>query len=105
MNSKTRLSERRDFGRRKAALEGVIWVPCRGKVPCLVSNVSIMGALLQLDPRIWLPAKFRLVVADKIDVDCTLAHRTVTAAGVNFLTPIAQLPANCRRTTAAKTQV
>jgi hypothetical protein len=88
--------ERREFGRRKVALEGIIWVPCRGKVPCLVSNISIMGALVELDPRVWLPAKFRLVVGDKIDVDCTLAHRTSLAAGVNFLKPIAEIPVGCR---------
>lgn len=84
--------ERRDFGRRKIALEGIIWVPARAKVPCLVSNISVMGALVELDPRVWLPAKFRLVVAGKIDVECTLAHRTALAAGVTFLTPIAEIP-------------
>ncbi len=96
MIDKTKPPDRREFGRRKVALEGLIWVPCRGKIPCLVSNISIMGALLELDPHTWLPAKFRLVVGDKFDVDCTLAHRTAITAGVNFVAPIAQIPVGCR---------
>lgn len=85
------LAERRQFGRRKVAFEGVIWVPCRPKISCLVSNISTMGALVELNPHVWLPAKFRLVVAGKFDVDCQLAHRTATTAGVTFLTAIADI--------------
>ena len=96
MPNRAQLPERREFGRRKVALPGTIWVPCRPKIPCLVSNISIMGALVEVDPRTWLPAKFRLVVAGKFDVDCILAHRTALAAGVTFLTPITEIPVGCR---------
>ncbi len=83
--------ERRQFGRRIVALEGVIWVPCRAEVRCLVSNISTKGALLELNPHTWLPAKFRLVVTGRLDVDCQLIHRTAITAGVNFLTPITDI--------------
>ena len=85
------LPERRQFGRRKVAFEGVIWVPCRPKISCLVSNISTMGALVELNPHTWLPSKFRLVVVGKFDADCQLAHRTAITAGVAFLTPIADI--------------
>ncbi len=75
----------RQFGRRRALIHAFV-VNDRGiRITCLVRNISVGGALLEVeDPRL-VANEFRLVVeADGFEADCSVRHRTPHGVGVFF---------------------
>ncbi len=83
-----RQPDRRQFGRRQTTAYGWIHVEGRPRVPCAIANISIGGALLQVDKPSWLPFRFRLVVESLgIDSMCEVRHQRDNAVGISFLKP------------------
>lgn len=82
-------ADRRQFGRRTTNLHGWISVPGRPRVPCLVANISIGGALLKLQRPQWLSFNFKLTIeATRFVTWCEVRHQTADAVGVRFLSAI-----------------
>ena len=82
-------AERRQFGRRKTYVHGIVSARGRPAVPCIMRDVSEGGALLEVPHPRWFPARFRLVVeATGFETECEIVHRTDTAIGVRFMTPV-----------------
>jgi PilZ domain len=80
--------ERRQFGRRKTSIHGLISARGRPDVPCVMRDVSDGGALLEVPHPQWCPSRFRLVIeANGFETECEIVHRTATAVGVRFMTP------------------
>jgi hypothetical protein len=78
-------SERRQFGRRRAQLRGIIHVAGRPPLPCVIQNISDSGALLVCDNATWLPFRFRLTIeSERLEADCEVRHQTGNATGVFF---------------------
>jgi hypothetical protein len=78
--------DRRQFGRRTTFLHAWIRIPGRPPLPCIVRNLSVKGALLELDVPDWLPYEFRLRIdASGFDVDCELRHKGKNGCGVMFV--------------------
>lgn len=77
--------EYRKFGRRRALIHGFV-VSQRGlRLPCLVRNISIGGALLEVEDPHMLPQRITLLVeVDDFEADCDIRHKTSHAVGVNF---------------------
>jgi hypothetical protein len=81
------MHDRRQFGRRSVCLHGWICVEGRPRIPCLVSDLSIVGARLDLDVPAWLPFRFRLVIdASRFAADCEIRHQRSGHLGVAFVT-------------------
>lgn len=79
-------AEKRQFGRRPANIRAWIRVSGRPPVPCVLSNVSEGGALLNLDRDFWLPYSFRLTSEDKtIDRIVEVRHQQPRRIGVEFV--------------------
>lgn len=52
---------------------------------CIVRDVSLGGALLEVAHAEKLPVRFKLVIsADRFEADCDVRHRTANGAGVMF---------------------
>lgn len=81
-------SDRREFGRRAVFLHGWICVEGRPRLPCLIRDISVAGARLDLnDPVSWLPYRFRLVVdVSRFAADCEIKHHRGRTLGVSFVT-------------------
>lgn len=78
--------ERRQFGRRQTALHAWIRIPGRPPLACVVRNISVNGALLELDVPEWMPYAFQLVIdSGRFEVDCELRHKGTSACGVMFV--------------------
>ena len=77
--------ERRQFGRRDTRLEGWIEPVGRPRICCFVTNLSEVGALLELMDDLFLPYRFHLVVpARGIRSDCEIRHTSHRSVGVRF---------------------
>lgn len=78
--------ERRQFGRRKVAIHGWVIVEGRPRVPCVVRNISIEGALLEFDTPSWLPYYFKLIIeVSQFETECELRHQAPRSVGVRFV--------------------
>ena len=78
--------EKRQFGRRTTSLHAWIIVPGRPKLPCIVRNISVGGALLELDLPSWLPYNFRLLIdTSNFASDCEIRHHGPRSVGVRFI--------------------
>lgn len=78
--------ERRQFGRRTTSLHAWIRIPGRPQIACHVRNLSVGGALIDLDVPDWLPYRFRLVIeATRFETDCETRHRGERSIGVMFI--------------------
>ena len=84
MDERTQAGERRQFGRRKVAAEGMIELPLRPLLPCRVVDISPVGAQLEVDGLAWLPSKFRLITG-RARYECAVRHRDGSIVGVVFL--------------------
>lgn len=78
--------ERREFGRRNTALEGVVKVPLRAPLPCRLVNMSPKGAMLDVPMYEHIPSKFRLIIGN-YETECEVKHREKARIGVHFATP------------------
>ncbi len=77
--------DRRQFGRRRTAIHAMIVNDKGHRSACIVRNISIGGALLEIDNPALLPAYFTLQVeADGFAADCEIRHRTEHGVGVFF---------------------
>lgn len=78
--------EQRQFGRRQTNLHAWISVPGRPKLPCIVRNISLGGALLELDMPAWLPFNFQLTIeSTRFVALCEVRHSSGRQAGVRFM--------------------
>lgn len=78
--------ERRQFGRRETFIHGMLLVPGRPAVACVVRNVSERGALLEVELKWTLPYRVRLVVeAKRLDIYCEVRHHGAHGIGVEFI--------------------
>jgi len=85
------VTERRQFGRRPVQWQGEVILPCRAALACTIKNTSRMGALIELDAYVWVPARFHLVIEGRFETACTVQHRTSGCVGVKFDTPMPDL--------------
>jgi hypothetical protein len=81
-------AEKREFGRRQTQLHAWISIPGRPKLACMVSNLSVAGALLTFDkPPAGLPFCFKLTIeATKFETACEIRHNRSSGVGVEFVT-------------------
>jgi hypothetical protein len=71
------------FGRRELIYDGVVHIPGRGPIPCLVRDLKAKGAriLAQFTP----PPSFRLTVeATSLDAHCQVVARSAEGVEVAF---------------------
>ena len=53
---------------------------------CIVRNLSVTGALLELEVPDWMPYRFRLVIeSTRFDVNCETRHKGPHSVGVMFV--------------------
>lgn len=77
--------ERRQFGRRTTCLHAWIRIPGRPPLACIVRNLSVQGAFLELPMPEWLPYTFQLRIdASRFVADCELRHKGARGCGVMF---------------------
>jgi hypothetical protein len=77
--------ERRARARVSVDLQAIIKVGGFAGLPCMVRNVSPMGALIVFDRPTIFPSTFRLIVPEKwFEAECEVRHRSPTRAGVVF---------------------
>lgn len=89
--SKLNGPEQRQFGRRQTHMHAWISVPGRPKLPCIVRNISLGGALLELDRPSWLPFNFQLTIeAAKYVTWCEVRHHSASHVGVRFMSAVEQ---------------
>lgn len=79
--------EKRQFGRRQTHLHAWVSVPGRPRIPCLVKDISIGGALLAFDKvPSCLPFCFRLTIeSTRFESACEIRHTRSNAVGVEFV--------------------
>ena len=79
-------SERRQFGRRSAALHAEALIPGRPRTMCLIRDISRGGALLEFKEQIVPPYRFNLRIAGKInEILCEIRHQGRHGIGVRFI--------------------
>ena len=89
MNKPANPADRRQFGRRQTNLHGWISVQGRPRLPCVVKDISIGGALLALETPSWLPYNFQLTIdATRFVSWCEVRHCRDNSIGVRFLAAV-----------------
>ncbi|MEQ1611321.1 MAG: hypothetical protein ABL904_01100 [Hyphomicrobiaceae bacterium] len=84
--------ERRQIVRCNADLPANIEMICRPDAACTVTDISLSGAMLKIDRRIYLTGRFLLAIDGGPEIDCLLKHRLGDRAGVAFVVPLEALP-------------
>jgi hypothetical protein len=78
--------EKRQFGRRNTFLNGLIVVPGQAARPCIVRDLSVRGARLELPRSCDLPFSFRLVIeASQFSQVCEIRREINGIVGVEFV--------------------
>ena len=96
-------ADRRQFGRRKTNLHAWIEVQGRPRLPCVVKDISIGGALLALDKPQWLPYNFKLhIEATRFVSWCEVRHQSPGAVGVRFLSAVEAASIDSRSATESR---
>ena len=86
-------AERRQFGRRNTICHAMACARGRPSSPCVVRDVSLGGAKVELELSASLPNRFRLIVsAWQFEADCEVVHRSDNSVGVRFLACIGEPP-------------
>jgi hypothetical protein len=86
-------AERRQFGRRNTICHAMACARGRPSSPCVVRDVSLGGAKVELELSASLPNRFRLIVsAWQFEADCEVVHRTDESVGVRFLNFTGEAP-------------
>lgn len=100
MSKPAQPSDRRQFGRRQTNLHAWISVPGRPRLPCLVKDISVGGALLEFDKPSWLPFTFQLTIeATRFTTWCEIRHQGPSQVGVRFMQSVAAANVDPRSTT------
>lgn len=77
--------DRRVTGRKEVHLQGRIRLSDGTYLPCVVRDISAMGARLELASDAPVPLAFRLQIpADLFDAECVLSYQSGNLAGVEF---------------------
>jgi hypothetical protein len=88
--------QKRDAVRQRAFLKARIRIQSRTTVDCMVRNLSLSGARLEVGPTFTLPTEFELEIPQRGAVlQCALKWRKDDAVGVKFLNsegPIRRAP-------------
>lgn len=85
----TNVVDNRAFGRRNTVRHAWITAGQRSRLSCCIRNLSVGGALLELDVPAWLPYNFELMIEDpKMTIACEVKHRGQHGVGVAFLSNI-----------------
>lgn len=84
--------DRRQVARCNVELPAIIEMICRPKVPCTVTDISLAGAMLRVDRRIYLTSRLLLAIDGGQEIDCILKHRLADRAGITFVVPLDDLP-------------
>ena len=79
------LVERRQFGRRQTLLHAMITGRGRPPIACIVRDLSVSGARIEVEAPAWLPSRFRLIVEGTLKTECEIVHRSTDAVGVRFV--------------------
>jgi hypothetical protein len=92
MNAAVQKSNPVDAVERRTAVRRDVTIPAKigfrdiTPIPCMVKNVSPMGALIEFKDDILLPHKFRIVVDSMTFwADCEVRHHKGRYAGVMFI--------------------
>jgi PilZ domain len=81
--------EKRQFGRRQTSLHAWISVAGRPRLPCVVKDISVGGALIEFEKPSWLPFNFQLTIeATRFTTWCEVRHQGPNNCGVRFMTAI-----------------
>ena len=96
-------SEKRQFGRRHTQLHAWVAIPGRPRLPCIVQDLSVRGALLVFaEAPIGLSYVFKLTVeATKFETACEIRHQRGTRVGVEFVAASALIAPERRAATDA----
>lgn len=78
--------ERRKFGRRTTNILAWILVAGRPRLPCVVRNLTSVGAFCEMDPPGWLPLRIELLLDDQL-IPCELRHISLRGIGITFDQP------------------
>lgn len=84
--------DRRHLIRCNVDLPATIEMNCRPRVRCSVTDISLAGAMLKIDRKIYLTCRFILLIDGGADIECRLKHRLLDRAGVAFMVPFTVLP-------------
>jgi hypothetical protein len=77
--------ETRIAPRHRVALAGKITFSRTGAVDCVVRNLSLTGASLEVTSQIGIPDQFTLIVkSDGLELPCHVVRRAVFRIGVVF---------------------
>jgi len=77
--------EQRRFGRRRSLIHGLVITTKGHRIPCLVRNISVGGALLEVATPLLVSRQLTLLIdSDGFEADCEIRHRTQSAIGVCF---------------------
>lgn len=77
--------EHRKFGRRRALIHGLIVNDKGARIPCLVRNISLGGALLEVEDTHLVSINLTLIIdSDGFEADCEVRHRSKHGVGVYF---------------------
>ena len=77
--------ERRTQARKDVAIAAKIGFRDQPPVPCMVRNITAMGAMLEFAQPIELPANLRIIIeSEMFAADCEVRHQTGLRAGVLF---------------------
>jgi hypothetical protein len=78
--------DRRRAIRREVRLEARIRLEHGVYVPCIIRNISCMGASVELNYDAFVPLQFRLQIpGDLFEAECALRHRHGAVLGLEFL--------------------
>lgn len=88
-NSAQKKSDRRQFGRLRTRFHAWAISAGRPRVACIVHNLSVSGALIEVTDGAVVPATFTLAIeAASINVACDVRHRNGQTMGVEFRSPV-----------------
>lgn len=79
--------DKRRFGRRALAMQATIEILGRGRISCIIHNISPGGAFIELIGKVApLPREFGLCLANSnVVIKCQIAHSDGATYGITFL--------------------
>ena len=84
-NCEAMIAERRKVPRRRTLKSGKILLGA-WEVPCTVRNLSEIGACLEVQTTVGIPAAFQLTMQNQTPRTCKVMWRDYTRLGVHFRT-------------------
>ena len=81
----SRQMDKRRFGRRRSLIHALVITSKGRRIPCLVRNISVGGALLELEQAQLASVTMKLIIeADGFEADCEIRHKSEHGVGVYF---------------------